>query len=683
MSACCSCTTGYDKDCIYKIITKQIDAEASEDDFEYKCCNRCYNQIYGFTLLGAAVNGYVRTDKNLNLSLREINTSTNYYTYYSANDLIEWNSNKCRRFEIIVESITIKMSVSTSIAPSNQSVIIMDYCISPKNTKTIGQLKQELANRYGYRMTKLYLTDSSSSRSRRQLLDDMSIENAWFYPNIANSLINVVPNTMSCCDNCLKDVNRQYYCRIDIKQIDPNNNSNSSGDSDFKYLFCRHTGPVRVKDIYYVCVDGYNETDISLEIRNTNQSNDTNQWLNCDQFIDFADYIYYTVEQKRTGSIQFEIRPIQVTVNMSLAGLKQTQKSDANQQSLIIPLNILPTQTPTVGQLKQQLALKYMFETETVSLYLSDMDTNEPQDNRQLTDDQPIAYVWFYGYYSRSVINIVSIKSVKYLTEVINRSNDLILEKMTTLLSMANSGQSVSNQSADVITDAVITANNDLLSAKMTELTTTLSDTIRDCFTEQTKAITDAIISANKYNNNDVITTGKLMACLTNQTKHFINALSVRDKYLADILVDESETNSQWTCNESIVRIDDDINIIDDNQSIDKTIISQTVSESMDNNNNSNNNDTTGVGINDNNIDISNTDSLNQIGSELETINNDDDNDDSQLIDHLLDTEAVVVVADQQQQQQHRDSDRLQELMNAMAEIQMQITILDKKSKNN
>ncbi|XP_054160990.1 uncharacterized protein LOC128959071 [Oppia nitens] len=468
---------------------------------------------------------------------------------------------------------------------------------------------------------------------------------------------------MSCCDNCLKDVNRQYYCRIDIKQVDPNPNPNNSS-GDIKYLFCRHTGPVKVKNIFSVCVDGYNETIISLEIRNnnnTNQSNDTNEWLTKDHIIDFADYIDYTDEQKRTGSIRLEIRPIQVTVNVSLAGLKQTHKSDANQQqSLVVPIIILPIQTPTIGQLKQQLALKYMFETETVSLYLSDSGKTRPQDNRQLTDDQPIANVWFYGYYSQSVINIVSTKSVKYLTDVINRSNDLIIEKMTTLLSTANGGQSVSNQSAD----AVITANNDLLSAKMTELSATLTDTIRQCFAEQTKTITQAITqaiitAANKYNNSDLITTGKLMACLTNQTKHFINALAVRDKYLADLLADESETHSQWTCNESIVRIDDDINVIlDDNQSIDNTIISQTVSESMDNNNTDNNNDTTDVvGIDDNNIDISNTDSLNQIGSALETIINNDDDDDSQLIDHLLDTEAVVVVvaADQQQEDQEEE----------------------------
>ncbi|XP_054160986.1 uncharacterized protein LOC128959068 [Oppia nitens] len=582
MSADCICTTGYAKNYSYRLITKQLDANPSAGhDFLYKFCDSCYTNIYGYTLLGAAVNGYVHTDKNnLTLSLREINTSNNStIRQYLANDLIQWTGSWDRRFEIIVESITMKLTVSPSIAlnQSDLNSIILDYCISPKNTQTIGQLRQELANRYGYRINKLYLTDSSSSsssnssRSSRQLLDDMSIENVWFFDNIANSLINVVPKSMSCCDYCLKDVNnRQYYCRIDIKQIDPNNNS--SGDSDFKYLFCRHTGWVRVKDIYYVCVDGYNETDISLEIRNTNQSNDTNEWLSLDQFIDFTDYIDYTDEQKRTGSIRFEIRAIKVTVNVSLARLKHTNKLVDNHQSLV-PLNILPIQTTTVGELKQQLALKYMFETETVSLYLSDTDTNEPHDNRLLTDDQPIANVWFYGYYSRSVINIVSTKGVKYLTEVINRSNDLIIEKMTTLLLTANGGQTIANQSADAITDAVITANKDW-SAKMTELSTTLSDTIRDCFTEQTKAI----IAANKH-NSDVIT-GKLMTGLANHTKHTINALALRDKYFAADILD-SETNSQLTCNESV----------------------------------------------------------------LDNINNDDnDDDDSQLADHLLDTEAVVVV---------------------------------------
>ncbi|XP_054160967.1 uncharacterized protein LOC128959048 [Oppia nitens] len=458
-----------------RISTKHIDAANSvndDNDIQYKFCQHI-SIVNVSNILGAIVKNYVYPETNICLYLGENTTTTNNNTikkYHYLHDQFIYIYHN-RKYEILVKSIQVKLSIHPSIQPIQGSGLnsYKDYCILPETTETIGKLKQQLATKYGLQLTNLimFLSDLTNNNFKRQLTDDMPIVFAWLYPNITDSCINILPQRYSSCTDCY-DSCHQYYCRIDIKQIDPNNNNSSGGDEDIKYLFCRHTVRVAVEDIFKASVDGYSDTDISLEIlsinNNTdntidddNDNNDTNWWLTKDKSIDFTDY---TVEQKQSGSIGFAVRAVRVRINVSLAALKQqSQGSTANQT-----YDILPIQTPTIGQLKHKLALKYMFATETHTLYLTDLsDTNAPQLGRQLNDYQSIANAWLYGTYSRSVITVIPNKGVKHLTEVINRSNDLILEKITSLLT-ANSGQSFRNQTADAITDAVINANKYFIS---------------------------------------------------------------------------------------------------------------------------------------------------------------------------------------------------------------------------
>ncbi|XP_054160965.1 uncharacterized protein LOC128959049 [Oppia nitens] len=137
------------------------------------------------------------------------------------------------------------------------------------------------------------------------------------------------------------------------------------------------------------------------------------------------------------------------------------------------------------------------------------------------------------------------------------------------------------------------------------------------------------------------------MSCLANQTKHLMNVLTVRDKYLSDILVDKSDIDSQWTGSQSIVRLVDesidDYNQSDDNNN--KTIGSQSVTESLDNN------------INPNDINISSTDNYNQLNCEFN----------GNVVDyHRIDGK-------------HRDSDEIQELKDMIKQMQIRISELEKK----
>ncbi|XP_054160964.1 uncharacterized protein LOC128959046 [Oppia nitens] len=447
------------------ISTKHIDSANSvvDNDIQYKFCqHNCSVNVS--TILGTIVKNYVYPETNICLYLNYYNNNKSTITLYLPNQFGHLGPSE--KYEILVKSIQVKLSVHPSIQSIQGSGLNSYYTILPETTQTIGKLKQQLATLYGLRSTNLemFLSDLSNNATKRQLIDDMPIVFAWLYPNITDSCINIQLQRYSSCTDCY-DSCRQYYCRIDIKQIDPNNNS-SGDEEDFKYPFCRHTVRVTVEDIFNASVDGYNDTDICLEILSINNNtdntidddnNDTNRWLTKDKSIDFTDY---TVEQKQEGSIGFAVRAVRVRINVSLAALKQqSQGSTANQS-----YDILPIQTPTIGQLKHKLALKYMFATETHTLYLTDLsDTNAPQLGRQLNDYQSIANAWLYGTYSRSVITVIPNKGVKHLTEVINRSNDLILEKITSLLT-ANSGQSFRNQTADAITDAVINANKYFIS---------------------------------------------------------------------------------------------------------------------------------------------------------------------------------------------------------------------------
>ncbi|XP_054160963.1 uncharacterized protein LOC128959045 [Oppia nitens] len=149
--------------------------------------------------------------------------------------------------------------------------------------------------------------------------------------------------------------------------------------------------------------------------------------------------------------------------------------------------------------------------------------------------------------------NLLDVKFTK-LSETISKNNQQLLQTINQCFA-TNQTQTITNTSNNNSKE-----NNNLLDEKFTELSTNFNETMKESFTNQIKTITDAIITSNNTNkdNNDVITTtGKMMACFANKSKHIMNALSVRDKLLADILV-ESDTDSQWTGSQSIGQLVDD-----------------------------------------------------------------------------------------------------------------------------
>ncbi|XP_054166243.1 uncharacterized protein LOC128963755 [Oppia nitens] len=378
---------------------------------------------------------------------------------------------------------------------------------------------------------------------------------------------------MSCCE-CLKKSCDNLLCQISPELID----CKYSKDKCLQYNYCRHTSLVAVKDIFTEFIDNYdyNSEDIQLELRDV--SNYDNKWYNKYHFFDFSRY---------THKHKLEIRATLVTISVSLVTTQPSAK--------LIKYRIYPLKTPTIGQLKQMLAIEYMFAAESVSLYLS--DTDQHLSNRQLSDDMAVKNAWFYPHFNRSVINVIPNGIFNFVNNSISQSNDLILSKLTTL-SMTN--EKLLANHTKLITDSLITAinaNNDIIIAKQTK-------TINECYEKNIKNIIDSVINANK-NIDDIMAikmielstqlSDNMKKCFENQTKtiieykdnndlinselidclkgFLINQTKVITNYLTDILVD-SETDTQNCDKQSVGQL------VDHKDNNNKTTVTKSVFKS-------------------------------------------------------------------------------------------------------
>ncbi|XP_054165851.1 uncharacterized protein LOC128963374 [Oppia nitens] len=187
----------------------------------------------------------------------------------------------------------------------------------------------------------------------------------------------------------------EYYCEISPELVDADYNTSNNR----RYKYCRHTCLINPIDIFKEIVDNYdiNRKDIQLQLGSA--SNEVKKWYN---FISFGDY---TDEDKQKNLIRFQMRANYVTVSVSLAALSP------HTCDKLMKFRINTAQILTIEQLKQKLAIEYMFAAESVSLYLS--DTNKHFTNRQLLDDMAVKNAWFYPHFNRSVIHIIPNCGVK------------------------------------------------------------------------------------------------------------------------------------------------------------------------------------------------------------------------------------------------------------------------------
>ncbi|XP_054165650.1 uncharacterized protein LOC128963180 [Oppia nitens] len=336
---------------------------------------------------------------------------------------------------------------------------------------------------------------------------------------------------MSTCF-CGSTDHRTAYCHISRKALDEH-------IGDYPYGYCPQTvSYVKVDDLFKLSV----ADSSNIELKLYKVSDDGTESQVTTNTINLEDNERHQQSQRISRLV---IKPSSVKVWVLLDSSISEQNASSFRTcinySQPFNINIYPPKTSTIGLFKKYLTNYYFYGYKDFKLYLRKKSETQGQ---RLRDDMPISKAWLYGQFTNSLI-LVSRLTINDIQFQLKPKFKLLSERFT---EQSLTMRECFDKQNKIISDGLITANNysdnnfDIINANMTKL----SETIEKCLTDQTKAITDALLT----------TTGG----------------GIGHKYLKDVYVD-SETDTQC-CDQSVNSQFDDIV---DNNSSDKTSVSQLI----------------------------------------------------------------------------------------------------------
>ncbi|XP_054155007.1 uncharacterized protein LOC128953544 [Oppia nitens] len=358
--------------------------------------------------------------------------------------------------------------------------------------------------------------------------------------SVSSSLSSTTTTTIACV--CGSADHRSVYFPISRKALDEDLD-------DYQYCYCPHkVTEVKVADLIKQAVADSDNIRLWLykvyhcgvyggaNVTNTSLVSPTSVISFSGGFGD--PYIKIDGQQQQQTIYRFEIKPSSIKLWIKLVGVQEIQlkplfKAFYNNAEPF-RRKIKPLEMPIIGKLIDCIAItsRYKFR-----VYLTEKVDSliEGLDRRELSYDMPISRAWLYGQFADSLIVISS--------DSYPNNNQLIV----------NNPQSM----AKALNDALITVNNNNNLDQINTNIEKLSETIKKCLTDQTKAITDILVAT-------------------------VGSGDCSHKYLTDLYVDDndSETDTQC-CDQSSVNLQLNANVSDDNSSSgDKTNVNDLIPSS-------------------------------------------------------------------------------------------------------